>query len=74
MTDEEKYDRLLKKFQQDKDFDLMQEYGRFLMRHIEGLLKKATELAAKCRDAAFQHSYLIVTPEMSIWNSTRKEA
>lgn len=41
---------------------------------VEGLLKKATELAAKCRDAAFQHSYLIVTPEMSIWNSTRKEA
>jgi hypothetical protein len=40
MTDEEKYDRLLKKFQQDKDFDLMQEYGRFLMRHIDSLTPK----------------------------------
>jgi hypothetical protein len=43
MTDEEKYDRLLKKFQQDKDFDLMQEYGRFLMRHIDSLTPKERE-------------------------------
>lgn len=40
----------------------------------ESLLKKATELAVKCRDKAFQNSYLIVTPEETIWNSIRKEA
>lgn len=39
----------------------------------ESILSKAQELAALCRDAAFQHSYLIVTPSETIWNSTRKQ-
>lgn len=38
----------------------------------KALLKTATELANKCRNEAFQHSYLIVTPTKTTWHSTRK--
>ena len=37
----------------------------------EAILSTAETLAGKCRDAAYQHSYLILTPEKTIWNSTR---
>ena len=36
------------------------------------ILSKATELAKLCRDAAFQWSYLIITPSSTIYNSNRK--
>lgn len=39
----------------------------------EGILKKAIELAEKCRDASFQWSYLVMTPEGIIWDSKRNE-
>jgi ferredoxin len=39
----------------------------------DGVLRKATGLAERCRDGAFQWSYLIITPETTIYNSTRKE-
>lgn len=38
----------------------------------KALLKTATALADKCRNEAFQHSYLIVTPTKTTWHSTRK--
>lgn len=37
-----------------------------------GLIKKAIDLANRCRNGAAQHSYLVVTPKQTIWNSTRK--
>jgi hypothetical protein len=38
----------------------------------DSIFGRALELAGKCRDAAFQHSYLVITPEDTIWNSTRE--
>ncbi len=38
------------------------------------LQETAIELAALCRDAAFQHSYLVLTPEDTIYNSSRPTA
>jgi hypothetical protein len=39
MSEEERYDeaanKLLNKLKQDPNFDLMQEYGKLLMRHID---------------------------------------
>jgi len=45
-------------------------YPRFKDEEIN-ILNKAKELAALCRDAAFQHSYLIIDDNETIWNSTR---
>lgn len=39
----------------------------------DNIWSKAVGLAEKCRDAAFQHSYLIISPELTIWNSTRED-
>lgn len=39
----------------------------------EGLMATAKELAAYCRDEAGQHSYLILAPEITIWNTTREQ-
>jgi hypothetical protein len=36
-TIEEQYDRLLKKLQQDPQFELRQELGQFLLQHIDSL-------------------------------------
>lgn len=38
----------------------------------EGILSKAIELAAKCRDEAYQWSYLVITPDITIWDSKRE--
>jgi hypothetical protein len=38
----------------------------------EGIKAKAIELASRCRDASCQHSYLILDPIVTIFNSTRK--
>lgn len=48
-------------------------YPRFPIRQ-EGLLHIAIDLATACRSAAFQHSYLIVTPHKTIWNSIKPAA
>lgn len=37
------------------------------------IMAKAIDLANRCRNASFQHSYLILTPLETIWNSTRIE-
>jgi hypothetical protein len=47
-------------------------YPRFKESNSE-ILRKAKELANKCRDSAAQHSWLIVTPKETIWNSTRQQ-
>lgn len=39
---------------------------------MQEVLHNAKELAELCRKKAFQHSYLIVTPNKTIWN-TKKE-
>lgn len=39
----------------------------------QNLLNKAKSLAEKCREGALQMSYLILTPEKTIWNSRKKE-
>ena len=38
----------------------------------EGITNKALTLAVQCRDAAYQHSFLVVTPEQTIYNTTRE--
>lgn len=38
----------------------------------ESILKKAIELAGRCRDAACQHSYLIIDKTETIFNSKRE--
>lgn len=47
-------------------------YPRFPKTKKE-IIQKAIELATLCRDEAQQHSWLVVTPEKTIWNSTRKQ-
>jgi hypothetical protein len=47
-------------------------YPRFPSTNEE-LLRNAVCLAERCRNNSFQHSYLIVTPETTIWNSSREE-
>lgn len=37
----------------------------------ENILAKAIKLAGMCRDGVFQWSYLILTPEITIYNSKR---
>lgn len=39
----------------------------------KNILNKAKILAEKCRTAAYQHSYLILTPTQTIWNSRKGE-
>lgn len=39
----------------------------------DDILQNTIELATKCRDEAMQHSWLIVTPEKTIWNSSREQ-
>lgn len=39
----------------------------------DGILQKAIELATQCRDEAMQHSWLIVTAEKTIWNTSREQ-
>lgn len=39
----------------------------------ENILKKAIELAGRCRDAACQHSYLIIDKTETIFNSKREQ-
>lgn len=39
----------------------------------QSLLDKATALANRCREAAYQHSYLIMTPELTKWSSTKEQ-
>jgi hypothetical protein len=39
----------------------------------EEIIRKAIELATKCRDDSAQHSWLIVTEKETIWNSTRQQ-
>lgn len=39
----------------------------------ESLDITALELATECRNAAMQHSYLVVTPAETIWNTTREQ-
>lgn len=39
----------------------------------DNILQNAIELASQCRDEAMQHSYLIVTAERTIWNTTRTQ-
>lgn len=38
-----------------------------------GVMEKAIDLAGKCRIASFQHSYLIMSPEETIWDSIREK-
>ena len=45
-------------------------YPRFPKTNDE-VLKRAKELAEKCRTAACQQSYLIMTPEITIYDSNR---
>lgn len=40
----------------------------------ENITEKALELAHRCREAAHQHSFLIITPEKTLWDSNRKES
>lgn len=47
-------------------------YPRFKDEEIN-ILSKAKELAKLCRDAAFQHSYLIIDGNETIWNSKREQ-
>lgn len=37
------------------------------------LMEQAIELATLCREMAFQHSYLIMSPEETIWDSIREK-
>lgn len=37
----------------------------------ENILKTAIDLANLCREESAQHSWLILTPETTIWNSLR---
>jgi hypothetical protein len=46
-------------------------YPRFIDEQIN-ILQKAKELATLCRDKSFQHSYLIIDGNETIWNSTRE--
>lgn len=39
----------------------------------ESLLQKAIELAKLCRDESYQHSYLVMTNEETIWDSTKEQ-
>lgn len=39
----------------------------------DGLIETAIHLAQKCRDAASQWSYLVVTPDHTYWHSNRVE-
>ena len=39
----------------------------------EGIMQKAIELSTQCRDEAMQHSYLIVTADKTIWNTSREQ-
>jgi hypothetical protein len=47
-------------------------YPRFKDEEVN-ILNKAKELAELCRDGSFQHSYLIVDSNETIWNSTRTQ-
>jgi len=47
-------------------------YPRFPKSDDE-ILNSAMELAKLCRDAAFQHSYLVMTPSETIWDSCREK-
>ena len=47
-------------------------YPRFPTSNIE-LIETATDLAKLCRDKTFQWSYLIITPEYTIWSSIREK-
>lgn len=47
-------------------------YPRFPDAKIN-IIKKAEALAIQCREAACQHSYLIMTPNETIWNTTKEE-
>lgn len=47
-------------------------YPRFPVSE-ENLLSTATLLADKLRNIGYQHSYLIMTPETTIWNSNREK-
>lgn len=38
----------------------------------DNILDKAIDLGDMCRNATFQHSYLVMTPEKTIWNSSRE--
>lgn len=39
----------------------------------ENIFKKAVELAHKCREATYQHSYLVMDNEKTVYHSTRPE-
>ena len=38
----------------------------------EGIFNKAMELGELCRDGCFQHSYLVMTPTITIWQTNRE--
>lgn len=37
----------------------------------KAVMSKAVDLADRCRAASFQHSYLILSPDETIWDSIR---
>ena len=37
----------------------------------KGIMAKAVDLADRCRAASFQHSYLIMSPTETIWDSIK---